>query len=251
MKRFNIIVVIALCLISCATPKKIGYLTDLDYDKYYPAQTAPEFMVQKGDVLTLNVSSEDPRLSAPFSGSATGEGTQGISCTVDKDGNIDFPVLGKIYVEGKSLAQVKETVASRISSSGYIKEPIVSVGLENFVITVLGRWGNQIIRVDGESINIFQVVAKAGGTTETSKINDLTVIRTEAGQHHAYSVNLQSTDIFNSPVFFLKQNDIVYMKPRGFTVSQTGQTMISLVNIGVSMGSMIATILLWMNLSDN
>jgi len=234
---------------SCATPKKTGYLLDIDYEKYYPAQAAPELKVQTGDILSISVGSEKPQLAAPFGGS--GDGASVNRCTVDGDGNIDFPVLGKVYVAGKSLPEVKETLASRISSAGYIKEPIISVNMDNFLITVIGRMGNQVLRVDQGSINIFQLVAKAGGTGETAKINDLMVVRTEDGQHHAYSINLQSTDVFQSPVFFLKQNDIVYMKTRGFTISQTGSTMLSLLNIGISLGSMLATVLLWINVTGD
>ena len=81
--------------------------------------------------------------------------------------------------------------------------------------------------VEGSSINLLQVIAKSGGTNEHSKIPDVMVIRTEEGIRMAYSINLQSKSLFDSPVFYLKQNDIVYVKPRGLRTSSTVQAMMS------------------------
>ncbi|MBO7366350.1 MAG: polysaccharide export protein, partial [Bacteroidales bacterium] len=93
--------------------------------------------------------------------------------------------------------------------------------------------------------NILQVIAHSGGTSDNAKIKDVMVIRKENGENKAYSINLQSKDLFMSPVFYLQQNDIVYVKPRGLRFSTSGQTAMTLVNTIVGIGSAVVYILLW------
>ena len=218
--------------VSCTTPAKLAYLRDLEYDTPYLAKQAPELRLQVDDKISIQVFSTNAELAAPFnvtSGmiSESGQAVTNSTYTVDKLGNISFPVLGQMYVQGKTLNEVKEWITSEIVSRGYIREPIVLVEMENFSITVMGEIGQSVMPVEGSSINILQVIARAGGTTERSKIPDVLVIRTEEGVRMAYSINLQSKSLFDSPVFYLKQNDIVYVKPRGFRTSSSIQALLS------------------------
>ena len=128
-----------------------------------------------------------------------------------------------IPVEGKTINELKDEIAAKISSMGYIKEPIVMAKLENFKVSVIGEV-NSIITADGESMNLVQAVAQMSIPRESGKINDLMVIRTQDGIRRAYQVNLQSKDLFDSPVYYLQQNDIIYVKPKGLRFSQTGST---------------------------
>ncbi len=214
-----------LMLASCSTPATLGYLRDMEYDVNYQAKKAPELKLQSEDVLNIKVMSSDPELAAPFN---SWTGTEGgdllTSYTVDNKGEIDFPVLGTLPVEGKTIDEVKSEISSKITSMGYIKEPIVMVTLENFRVTVIGEV-NQIIQAEGESLNLLQAVAQMAIPRESSKINDVMVIRTQDGIRRAYQVNLQTKDLYDSPVFYLQQNDVIYVKPKGIRVSQTGTTL--------------------------
>lgn len=214
----------AALLASCAGPATLGYLRDMEYNVDYQASKAPDLKLQSEDVLNIKVMSSDPELAAPFnSWTGTGGGELLTTYTVDSKGEIDFPVLGSMQVEGKTLDEVKEEIAGKISSMGYIKEPIVMATLENFKVSVIGEV-NKILSADGESMNLVQAVAQMAIPRESGKIDDLMVIRTQDGVRRAYQVNLQSKDLFDSPVYYLQQNDIIYVKPKGLRFSQTGNT---------------------------
>ena len=234
---------------ACSTPAKTTWLMDLDYGTDYPAPPAPELVIQADDVLGIQVSSETPQLAQPFSlsqnlpsGDRAGRDNLYL---VDRDGNIEFPLLGFIPVAGKTLKEVKDHIAGEIRDKGYIKNPIVIVTLENFSVTVVGNVGNRVLPVKGNSINLLEVLANAGGITDNSKIKDVMVVRTENGQRTAYSVNLQKKDLFESPVFYLKQNDVVYVKPQGTRLNASGQTVMTFVSSALSLANIIAYLLIW------
>lgn len=239
-------VILAFALSSCATPRKMGYMLDMKYGIDYPASAAPELVVQVDDCLGIHVSCENPQLAAPFNLiPETADAAQVHSYYVDKFGNIDFPVIGTISVAGKTLDGVKTLIADRIRTMGLIRNPIVLVTLDNFTITVIGSAGNSVLPVSGNNINILQVVAQSAPINVNVKIKDVMVIRTEDGIRRSYPVDLQSKDLFNSPVFYLQQNDVVYFKPQGTTLSTTGQTTMSFITAGLTMVNIIVNTLLW------
>lgn len=238
-------------LASCVSAKQMSYLMDMEYNTPADAMPAPELVIQKGDILSISVVSEDPMLSAPFNAvpdiESSGSSPYVRQYPVDKSGCIQFPVLGNIYVEGSTTDQIKERIASEISDNGYIKQPMVDVALGNFKITVIGNIGNKVLQVKDPSINILQVIAQSGGITTSSKIKDVMVIRTENGQRQAYCLNLQKKDLFESPVYYLKQDDVVYVKPYGSQFTTTGQMAMSIVSVLLSAGTLITNVILWTN----
>lgn len=236
--------IIIFLLASCTTAKRVSYLLDMENNVDYPAPPAPELVIQPNDCLGILVSSEDPVLSAPFN--LYSSGGEPIQFIVDKAGNIEFPVLGTMSVGGKTLSGIKDEIADAIRSRGYIKRPIVHVSLENFTVTLIGKaGGNKVIPVKGYSLNILQAIAMSGDLSNHADINDVMVVRTENGIRHSYSVDLQSKALFDSPVFYLKQNDIVYIKPKGTTLSASGQTVMSFVGAGLSLVTIITNFILW------
>lgn len=244
--RIVLPLLIAFAGASCSTPKTLNYLQDMVIDSVYIAKRAPELKIQPSDKLAIRVYSSDPQLSAPFnSWSATGDGGVNISYVVDKTGYIDFPILGHLYVEGMTLDGLKEDLEGKISSQGYIKEPVVTVNLDNFDIAVLGETGQNVINVKDGSINLLELLAMASGTNQSANIKEVLVIRTEGESRRAYSVNLKSKDLFDSPAFYLQQNDIVYVKHRGVQFNNTGSTVWGIVGTGLGLTSTIAYILLW------
>lgn len=248
--RFAYAGLLTLILGGCTSAKQMTYLLDMQYNTPYEAQPAPELIVQPGDLLGISVSSEEASLAAPFNSvpnisDATSSPDNDLAYAVDQTGCINFPVIGKLKVEGCTLLQIQDDITSRITRSGYIKEPVVNVVLKNFCITVVGNTGNSVLPVKGNSINLFQVIAQSGGVTTPSKIKEVMVVRTENGMHTAYAVNLQSKDVFSSPVFYLRQNDMVYVKPHGSRLSSEGQTVMTIVGSGLTLGSIITNFLLW------
>lgn len=240
---------LVLSVSACVTPSQITYIKDMEYGKDYPAKPAPELHVQKQDRLSIHVYSSDPALATPFNvGALTNEGagaTSSASYVVDSGGYIDFPVLGSIYVEGLTMKEIQNEIANRIISSGYIREPVVSVNLENFVVTVISYGNTDRVNVGGRSINLLQLVAP----TQGQKIKEVEVIRTENGIRKAYSVDFQTIEMFDSPVFYLQQNDIVYVKPGRWYRSQTGQALRQSLTTIMSFISVGSNLLIWTRMS--
>lgn len=239
-------------LSSCSTARSRGYLLDMEYDTSYAAPKAPELRIQQEDRLNIVVLSETPLLAAPFNTTYgvvdDNNNTQqrAVAYTVNNHGDIDFPALGTLHVEGMTIRELTYFIQDEIQSRGYIKNPVVNVSLDNFKITVIGEMANRVITVTDPSINILQVVAQSGGANkEGGNIRNLTVIRSENGQQKAYKVDLQSRDMFQSPVYYLQQNDIVYLKPKGSVLNPSGETVMTFVGTGLSLASIITNFLLW------
>ena len=251
MKRTVELVLLAVVLSvsACVSPSQITYIKDMQYGRDYPAKPAPELHVQKQDRLTIHVYSSDPALATPFNvGALTQDGVGGTreaSYIVDADGNIDFPVLGTIPVEGMTLKEVQMNITNRIINSGYIREPVVGVDLQNFSVTLVKYGTTSRISVSDRSINLLQVVAPTIG----EKIKEVEVIRAENGVRTAYHVDFQTIEMFDSPVFYLQQNDIVYVKPARWQVSQTGQTLRTTITMITTFVNVASNIMIWLRLS--
>lgn len=229
MKRkpyFSVILAIVLVLSSCTSSKKFVYLQDMELGHGYPYDTKYEAVVHSNDRLNITVGSKSPELAIPFNsnGGAFLVGTNGtVSETaaakqgyrVDVDGNIDFPILGKLHVEGLKVSEVTALIRNRIIEGKYIKDPMVSLEFLNFKYSVLGAVGNTgTFSVEGDRITLLEAIAKAGDVTQRGRVNRVAVIREEDGQRVMYMHDLRSKDLFQSPCYYLQQNDIVYVEPK-------------------------------------
>ena len=236
---------------ACTTPRTLGYLLDMEYNKDYPATPPPELKAQIEDRLSIQVLNENPVLSAPFNTLLTltdlaNQTTQQpvLTYTVDRQGNIEFPVLGNLHVEGMTLKEIEKLIADEISTRGYIKEPVVNASLDNFTVTIIGGQRSSVLDIKGHSFNLLQALARANSQTdEQINIREVTVIRTENGVRTAYPVNLQTKALFDSPVFYLQQNDVIYYKPKVYRLSQTTNNFITFFGTIASFASMVLTYL--------
>ena len=236
-----------LMLASCTTPRTLGYLLDMEYNHDYPARPAPELRMQKEDRLSIQVLSENAQLSAPFNTMLTltdlaNQTTQQpvLTYVVDREGNIDFPVLGKLHVEGMTLKEIEKMIADEIISRGYIKNPVINVELDNFQVTVIGGTGGGRLDIKGRSFNLLQAIALINSNSnEQINIKEVTVIRTDNGVRTAYAVNLQKNALFDSPVFYLQQNDVIYYKPKIYRMSQTASSFIGFFSTITGFASII------------
>lgn len=213
-------------LASCSSPKKFVYLQDMEPGHGYPADLRHEAVVHADDRLDITVSSKNPELAIPFNANGgafqvTASGTVSESSAskrgyrVDVDGNIDFPILGKLHVEGLTVSEVTSMIRNRIIEGKYIKDPLVSLEFLNFRYSVLGAVGSTgTFTVEGDRITLLEAIAKAGDISPRGRVNHVTVIREEDGERVAYVHDLRSKDLFNSPCYYLQQNDIVYVEPK-------------------------------------
>jgi len=185
-KLIGMLTLLVLLAASCTTSRTLGYLLDMEYNRDYPATPPPELKLQIEDRVSIQVLSENPQLSAPFNTLLTltdlaNKTTQQpvLKYTVDREGNIDFPVLGKLHVEGLTLKEVETKIAGEIASRGYIKEPVVNASLDNFTVTIIGGQRSTVLEIEDRSFNLLQALARANtGTSEEINIREVTVIRT-------------------------------------------------------------------------
>ena len=216
-----------LALSSCVSSKDFVYLQDMQVGERYPFERKHEAVVHRDDRLSITVSCKQPELALPFNAqnaavkvSSTGEISASADGTdkgyrVDVDGNIDFPMLGKINVEGRTLAEVTQIIKNGIIEGNYIKNPLVAVDFLNFKYTVLGAVGsNGTFTVKGDRVTLLEAIANAGDLGTNARVDKVTVIREIGKERQIFVHDLRSSNIFNSPCFYLQQNDIVYVEPK-------------------------------------
>lgn len=239
-------------LASCASKKNFVYLQDMEMGTKYPVEANYVPVIHYDDRLSITVSCKNPELAVPFNmyGGTFKVGTDGNVAVdasnsisergyrVDMDGCIDFPILGKLYVEGMTVNAVKELIGSKIEDGNYMKDPLVSIEFLNFKYTVLGAVSrNGTFSANGDRVTLLEAIANAGDLTAKAKTDRVAVIREVNGERQMFMHNLNSTEIFDSPCFYLQQNDIVYVEPkyrkrdnedRGW---QIGATLLSLASV--------------------
>lgn len=232
---------------SCSTRKEIVYFQD--YERL-PNMAAPEDFVAKieiSDVLRVDVSSMDQELAAPFQvnlnqSAGGGGGNQNAAMMgylVNSKGYINFPVLGEIYVVGKSREELEEEL-TEVLREKYLKDAVVRVRIVNFQITVMGETGSSVIDVGDESISVPQAIAMSGDISYDGKRNKILVIRQVNDSLSYETLDLTSVDIFQNPFYYLKQNDIVYVEPTYRKVKSAGfitswQGLVSIVTTAFSL----------------
>lgn len=248
MKINSVIKALALAALTaviagCSTSRQVSYLLDLEYGVSDTARTAPELRLQKEDMLDIKVFCDNPELTRQFQlTSADGAERQ---YEVDSLGFIDFPVIGMVRAESLTAKELAADLEARIKATGYIKDPVVEARLANFQVTVLGAIGNKNITLADNKVNLFELLAMTGSPGADCDLRDVMVIRTENGLRTPYQVNLQTKDIYNSPVFYLRQNDVVYFKPKGIRITPTGDALMKIASPGLTIASIITNFLLW------
>ena len=219
---FLMLIVSVICLSSCVSKDKLVLFQDSDQylDPKRIASTY-DIRIQADDQLAISVASEFKELVDVFNNKqligSSGNGMSNLTgFHVDKDGNIDFPIFGKIRVEGLSRREVADLIQSRLRD-GYIKDAVVSVELLSFHVVVIGAAKTEtILTINKDRFTIIEALTMAGGFKQGAYRDNALVIREENGTVWTYRVDFTSLgDLLNSPVYYLQQNDIVYLEPNG------------------------------------
>jgi polysaccharide export outer membrane protein len=207
---------------SCASRKDIVYFQDEQLEKGLESTTPEQIIYKPDDILTINVSAFDQATVTPFnltvatSNMNNATGIQGSlqlqTYLVDYNGNIEFPVLGTIKIAGLTRIELTKLLTKRISE--YANDPIVSVRLENFTVTILGEVSNPgMFTIQDERITILEALGLANDLTIFGKRNNVRLIREVDGKKKFAEFDLTSINTVNSPVYYLQQNDIIYVEP--------------------------------------
>ena len=222
MKRFGFVIMIgALVLASCKTPRDITYLQDVNTNVPIKTQSDGFIRFLPGDKLSIYVHSRDEKLMELFNisksvSTSSSNGDGGLSAyTVDNDGNIDFPVLGTIKAQGLTRIEVAKLIKARLMQEDLCKDPVVTVTFYNMNFSVLGTTSRAgMIPITKDKITILEAVAMASDLQIDGKRKNILVMRQEGDQQVPYRVDLTSAEsVYNSPVYYIRQNDIVYVEP--------------------------------------
>ena len=210
----------AVLVSSCGTQYKMpNYLENLKDSAKLDTFKFPEPIIQKNDRLYIQVYSEtlNPEVvDAPYNSPALAAGTASMSAgnptlmgyIVDHKGEIEYPRLGALYVEGLTKSQLADLLKDSLKN--VLTNPTVNIRFLTFKVNVLGEVGTQgPITIPGEKLTILEAIGMAGGITWNGKRDDVKVIRETNGVREMGLIDLTSQDLFKSPYYHLRQNDIV------------------------------------------
>lgn len=246
-----LLVCVAVFFTACTSTKKILYLQDVVPLKQQEIEQKYEVIIHSDDLLAIMVNSRDPELALPFNmpmvtyqlGSNSGGQQRVLGYLVDTNGDIDFPILGKIHVEGLTRMQLTELVKNKLIEGDLIKDPIVTVQFLNFKVSVMGEVGRPgSFTISGDRITLLEALSMAGDLTIYGRRDRVGVIRENNGKRTILFHDLRSAEIFNSPCYYLQQNDIVYVEPNKAKSGQSGINQNNTIGVWVSVISLLTTI---------
>ena len=253
MKKYVtcLLVCVAVFFTACTSTKKILYLQDVVPLKQQEIEQKYEVIIHSDDLLAIMVNSRDPELALPFNmpmvtyqlgSNSTGQ-QRVLGYLVDTNGDIDFPILGKIHVEGLTRMQLTELVKNKLIEGDLIKDPIVTVQFLNFKVSVMGEVGRPgSFTISGDRITLLEALSMAGDLTIYGRRDRVGVIRENNGKRTILFHDLRSAEIFNSPCYYLQQNDIVYVEPNKAKSGQSGINQNNTIGVWVSVISLLTTI---------
>jgi polysaccharide export outer membrane protein len=222
--RFFLIVLSIACITSCASRKEIVYFQDTgDFETLVNnSDFVSKFKVD--DLVSIHISSLNPEASAPFNlFRGAGEGgirAEQVDYLVDQAGEIDFPVIGKLKIEGLSPDELRFLLRDKLSD--YLKDPIINIRLRNFTVTILGEVERPgTYPVNGEQITILEALGFAGDLTVRGVRDNVLVMRDFNGTKVYNRIDLTSKNLVKSPVYYLTQNDVIYVEPNKAGIADT------------------------------
>lgn len=242
LSRYLVFFIFSQLILSCGNLRKVTYFNDLpDTQIEYEVQQL-EPVIQKNDLLNIMVNSMNGEANQLFnlytiSSNAgnvnAGTLTQTAGFLVDRDGNIQFPMIGKIKAAGLTKKQLKEEITKSLISNNILYDPVVNIRYLNYKVTVLGQVAHpSVINVPSEKITLLEALGLAGDITNFGERSNVLIIREEEeGKRITKHVDLNSNDLLQSPYYYLQSNDVVYVAPNKTNVANTNATRIWLPSV--------------------
>ena len=245
-----------LVLTSCGSVKDIAYFQNKLVDEPEKIDKHAGIVIQPKDMLSIVVSSRNPELVAMFNlpvvsyqaGSevVAGAGQQKLmGYVVDNNGNIDFPVLGPLKVAGLTRWELSEQIKTKLLNDGLLTDAVVTVEFMNFKVSVIGEVNNPgTFTIEGDKVTVLQAISLARDLTIFGERENVTIIRERDGQRTMYEINLCDVSMFDSPAYYLQQNDVVYVQPSKVKARQstTDDKALRMTSIFVSGGSLLVSL---------
>ena len=241
---------------SCKSHQDLIYFQNLQNypdPAIYAVNKYPGTKITFGDILAISIYSFDPRAAIPFNVQPSSTDDQsatvnhGPEYLVDEEGAIDFPVLGRLEVQGLTQKEIEGLITKHLKN-GYIKEPVVDVRLTNFKIVILGEAGNGILRIPNNKINIIEALAMAGDISIYGDRKNVLIIREQNGKREFARLDITDAGIFNSAYFNLQNNDIIYLEPDKYKTADMNQDRVrQSITIGTALISIITLLVTILN----
>ena len=250
------ILAIMVALTSCGTVKDIAYFQNKVVNQPEAIDKHAGIVIQPKDMLSIVVSSRNPELVAMFNlpvisyqaGSeiVSGAGKQRLmGYVVDNEGYIDFPVLGPIKVAGLTRWELSELIKNKLIKDGLLTDAVVTVEFMNFKVSVIGEVNSPgTYTLTNDKVTILQAISLARDLTIFGQRENVCVIREREGERVIYEINLCDVSMFNSPAYYLQQNDVVYVQPSQVKARQstTDDKALRMTSIFVSGGSLLVSV---------
>lgn len=253
----SLLITLTLLLCSCKAPKDVVYVQDLTDQLVSTTNVTSAIRVRPEDKLRIVVNSHDDMVSSIFnlhseSGRTYGSTQSMLYYTINPEGNIDFPVLGKVKVGGKTRLEIAEHIKQLLLESDMIKDPVVTVEFANLSYSVLGEVSRPgRFAIDKDHITLLDAISQAGDLTITGRRQEVKVMREAGdGMMQTFVVDLtNSRSLYQSPAYHLCQNDVVYVEPnqkRIFQSTQNGNTVRS-TSFWTSLVSLTMSVILFLD----
>ena len=235
------ILLVSLFLTSCTTKKEIIYFQNAkNFETIVDTETF-KAKLKIGDIISVYVSTIDPTVTRPYNlVLQSGNSGQLIDYLIDVEGNIDYPVLGKVKLVGLTVEEAKELFKKKFSEGQLLKDPVIMIRVLNFRVTIAGEVASPgVYSVSGERISILEALGMAGDLTIKGRRDNVLVVRDFNGTKTYTRVDLTNKEVFNSPVYYLTQNDYIYVEPNNSSISSaSGDSRVSTI---ISITSFILT----------
>lgn len=233
---------------SCGPAKDIIYIEDLQTEAEITLQPDGELRLQPGDHVTVNVYSRDEELAKMFNINQVGTGVRTYEnnyYTVDPNGNIDFPILGHLQVQGLTRIEVEQLIKYRLLSGQLLRDPIVTAHFSDMAFYVIGESGVGRHEFPTDKLNLLEAISISGDLNLSGKRTNVLVLRTEGSKQVPYRVDFTKVDdLYGSPVYYVRQNDMIYVEPTQVKANQSTAHGNNYLTIGfwTSMLSLAATL---------
>ena len=211
-----------LLTIACSAPKNITYFSNAEHFVQQDVMYSYDNKIQKDDVLSIVVGSKNPELVVPFNQTIVSRNPANpnanqvtlVTYLVDLNNDIIFPIIGKIKVEGLSHSELAKLIEQKIIEGEYVNDPTVTVKLTNYKISVMGEVNKPGVQhINSDRVTIYEALSLAGDLTISGLRENISVIREQDGKRTIAQVDISSKEIFESPYYYLRPNDVVYVEP--------------------------------------
>ena len=255
-------ILVTIC--SCSAVKRTVYLQDIEDNTEVKTALEQQITIKPFDRLIVVVTSKDSELSAPFNvmtsysslssnpmGQASVSSAQSLQIrTVDENGDLLMPIIGKVACAGKSRSQVADAIAKSIIDGGYITDAAVNIQFADMKLYVLGEVAKPgQFDITRDQVTILEALAMAGDMTIYGNRANVSVVRKENGVTKTHIVNLLDSSCFNSPAYYLQQGDVVYVQPKkqraaSGEINQNRNFWLSITSTLISAATLVTTIIL-------